>query len=1047
MPGPPALPSARTRSRIRIRLAWSTPPMKRYQIPLRRLAFVALTWSVLVAEPRAQPPVEANAQPPVAARFTLTAVDAAGNAAPALEASELEARVDGQPVALSHLEPAGPRPVVVYLDRVLASPGTLQRAASLLGSHAGRLVALGPVEVVAAEPVPRLVQAASQEPAGLEAVLAQLALGGQGDETLLAVRQRFLRRVEGLRGRTGMADGQGALVELIDEAIAAETVVVTRQLDFLLSHLGTRPGGGVLVWVADGFELAPQEPYLARLPASVAEPTRTLLRPPAVASLGEETARAVAALGWTVLALAPGEAEAGVSAQRLETDRLRESASGRDPGASQPFLSTTLEGIRRRLKEGEAGEVVEGSLAFAPQAALAQLTAASGGVLVASAADLPAALERLGGARVAHLELASEGVQSLRLRPSRRGLDLAAPQWLATTLPEALAAARVRRLLAGEPGGGSLDVVATLQSAAEPGAAATLEARAELAELLAPDAELGEVAAPRRLRVTLAPGGSAGPDRLEHVYEVLAEPGAPWVHHGAVDLPEQSDRFAVVIEDLATGAWGGTLAALLGDVVAQGESAPAADAPGPAALAEAAFLPLAQPIRFARPDRPVLQGKVLFRVEPVLAQVARVDFFLDGEVVASAERRPFEARVQLGRLPRPRTLRAVAFDAAGRRLGSDVLLLNEAGGDFRIRITEPQPGRQFGAIEVSVSAQVPNDRRIERVELSWNQRRVATLYAPPYRQRFVVPTNDPSGFIRALAFLDDGRTAEDVVFLNEQDFADRVQVRLVELYTVVTDRQGRPVRGLPRERFTVKEEGSVQEIVDFSDAGDLPVTLGLNIDSSASMFVKLPVVKDAAIAFVRGFLSGRDRALLVDFDTAPRIARELTSNLDAVVEAVERLDAGGDTHIWESIVYTLIELQGVTGKKALVVFSDGAHEEEPLTYKLCFDFAQRLGVPIYLVVLHPGIARGDDLSTGTKTFTRQLERLAEATGGRVFFLPNTQGLDTIYRQIDEELRSQYLLAYYARSTADNAEPWRKVAVEVEGKDLAARTISGYFTTW
>jgi VWFA-related protein len=642
-----------------------------------------------------------------------------------------------------------------------------------------------------------------------------------------------------------------------------------------------------------------------------------------------------------------------------------------------------------------------------------------------------------------------EGVHELALRSTRPRVELRSLGWVSARLPEAVAAARIRRLLAGDLEGGGLEVAASVRESG---------LTAEGGEGEAPRADLeGQVnfierdpqGPDSRLRITIAPGNAAGPVTVTHSQGEATADEPLWSFQRQLQLLPGSDRVAVLVEDLDTGLWGGALAAQLGAIpdsalLGTGEAGEEEIAN---ALMEAEFLPKPKALRLLLPEGEVLQGKVRFQTLVQDGKVARVSFLLDGKEVAKREQPPFEARIQLGRLPRPHTLRAIAYDAAGRELGRDSLSLNEPGGTFRLRILSPEPGKHTGPVDVEADLDIPAGHRLDRVDFSWNDRRLATLYGPPFRQRVYVPQDDPSGFIRVVGTLDDGRVAEDVVFLNEKDFAEKVRVRLVELYTVVTDRQGRPVRGLDASQFVIREDGVEKEVAEFNDAGDLPVTLALNIDSSASMFVKLPDVKAAATEFVRGFLSGRDQALLVDFDTEPRLARELTNNLSRVIDGIEQMRAGGDTHLWESIVFSLLELQGIPGKKAVIVYSDGAEEEESLSYRVCFEFARRLGIPVYLIVLHPGIARGDDVTASTKSFIRKLDRLAEATGGRVHYTPNTRNMTALYRQIDSELRSQVLLAYYTTAAAGDEDTWRSVEVEVKDRQLKARTIAGYFPNW
>ena len=130
---------------------------------------------------------------------------------------------------------------------------------------------------------------------------------------------------------------------------------------------------------------------------------------------------------------------------------------------------------------------------------------------------------------------------------------------------------------------------------------------------------------------------------------------------------------------------------------------------------------------------------------------------------------------------------------------------------------------------------------------------VATLYAPPFRHRMNVPRARPVGFLRVAARLDDGSTAEDAMPLNASDLGSRIDVRLIQLAVVVTDTNGKPVPGLPKEAFRVRQNGEPQEIAAFENAGELPLTVALAIDSSASMFLKLPNVR-RAVASLAGLL-------------------------------------------------------------------------------------------------------------------------------------------------------------------------------------------------
>jgi Ca-activated chloride channel family protein len=365
----------------------------------------------------------------------------------------------------------------------------------------------------------------------------------------------------------------------------------------------------------------------------------------------------------------------------------------------------------------------------------------------------------------------------------------------------------------------------------------------------------------------------------------------------------------------------------------------------------------------------------------------------------------------------------------------------DAGEGFRVRLVVPNR-KLAGPVDVEADVRVPAGGKVERVELFWNDELAATLYSPPYRYRVMVPADRPAGYLRAEARLVDGTTAEDAVAINASDLGERVDVRLVELYVVVTDRDGKPVRGLPREAFRVRQDGQEQQLSHFENAGELPLTLALTIDSSASMFLKLPKVREAVSSLLDGGLSARDRALLVDFDTEPRLVRPVTRDLAGVSASLEALTPDGGSNLFEAIVFSLSQLQGVAGRKALVVYSDGIGEGEDTSYRACLRAARESGTPVYLIVTNAKAARGEDPSGFlTEPYSDKIRRLAGATGAKAYFVLPNQDLTGTYQEILEELRSQYTLSFYPNE--GDRDPWQAVKVEVEGKGLTARTLSGY----
>jgi VWFA-related protein len=336
---------------------------------------------------------------------------------------------------------------------------------------------------------------------------------------------------------------------------------------------------------------------------------------------------------------------------------------------------------------------------------------------------------------------------------------------------------------------------------------------------------------------------------------------------------------------------------------------------------------------------------------------------------------------------------------------------------------------------------VPEERKLERVEIQVNDVLVATLDRPPWRTTVVVPqAASPQDviYMTAVAVLDDGTRAEDVRFLNVPDFVEQVEVDLVELYTTVTDKKGGVVLGLGQSDFSVLEDGRPQLISKFELVDNLPLSLGITIDTSGSMIERLGEARRAAQAFLQRLLRPADRSFAVAFSNRPELISPRTADGGAVAQSLDRLQAQGATALHDAVVTSLYYFRGIRGRRALVLLSDGEDTSSTISHKDALDYARRSGVAIYSIGL--GIGRLE-LAVRDK-----LSELANETGGRVFFINKAEELETIYAQIERELRSQYLLAYasdQAPATPAGGDTYRRVEVAVRGGGTA-RTIRGYY---
>jgi VWFA-related protein len=249
----------------------------------------------------------------------------------------------------------------------------------------------------------------------------------------------------------------------------------------------------------------------------------------------------------------------------------------------------------------------------------------------------------------------------------------------------------------------------------------------------------------------------------------------------------------------------------------------------------------------------------------------------------------------------------------------------------------------------------------------------------------------------------------------------------------------------------VLEEGAPQKVETFSRAGDLPITVGLALDSSLSLFLKMPALKQAATEFVDGLIRDRDQAFLIGFSTHPSVVRATTGDLPHVVDGIESLEPTGNTAVWEGVVLSMLQLQEITGRKALVVFYDGDDEDEDFSFTTSLKMAEKVGVPVYLIIMNNALARTGPSGFTTKNRAERLERLARTGGGKVFYVSTEADLGDIFSAIRDELRAHYLLTYYPTPAplhegegAGEAVPrWRPIEIRVNRPGLTARTLAGY----
>jgi Ca-activated chloride channel family protein len=440
-------------------------------------------------------------------------------------------------------------------------------------------------------------------------------------------------------------------------------------------------------------------------------------------------------------------------------------------------------------------------------------------------------------------------------------------------------------------------------------------------------------------------------------------------------------------------------------------------------------------LRILRPPQGLHTGRLRVEAAALGEGIAKVRFHLNGRPVLAKTRPPYSVELDLGPAPRRHNLEAVALDAEGSALARDKVTLNAGPHSFDVRLLEPQAGKRYNqSLTALLEVDMPADQRLDRVEFYLNENQVATLYQEPFVQPIVLPTDEQIAYVKAIAYLDDGHADQDIVFINTPQQLDQLEIQLVELYTTVVDRRGRPVEGLTADNFTVLENGTEQEVRRLERITDLPINAGIVLDTSTSMAEELEEAEEAAQQFFENVMRPQDRAAVLVFNDTWDLKVPLTNRPDDLASGLSGLTAEGETALYDSLVYALYYFSGLSGKRAVVLLTDGEDSSSRYKYQDALEFARRSGVAIYAI--------GLSLSQREFDIVSKLRRLASETGGACYTVGRASELEAIYEKIEQELRTQYVVAY--QSSQSEGDDYRTVEVTIDQPGLKAKTIPGYF---
>jgi Ca-activated chloride channel family protein len=271
--------------------------------------------------------------------------------------------------------------------------------------------------------------------------------------------------------------------------------------------------------------------------------------------------------------------------------------------------------------------------------------------------------------------------------------------------------------------------------------------------------------------------------------------------------------------------------------------------------------------------------------------------------------------------------------------------------------------------------------------------------------------------------------------------ADAFEVRL---NATVLDGSGKAVQTLDKDAFHVYEDGVPQTIASFRHE-DLPVSLGLLIDSSGSMYDKRVAVDKASLDFVK-LSNPADEEFLVDFSWEAFIDQDFTNNIDKLQQGLGYIKSSGGTAIYDALVASADYLakNATHPKQVLLVITDGEDNASSATLEQTIRRIQDLDGPVIYCV---GLLFGEDTDKRESRHARRvLETLAEQTGGAAYFPKSVNQVDEIAAEVAQDIRTQYTISYHS-TKSPLLGGYREIHVEAKGKSfgrLSVRTRTGYF---
>jgi VWFA-related protein len=288
-----------------------------------------------------------------------------------------------------------------------------------------------------------------------------------------------------------------------------------------------------------------------------------------------------------------------------------------------------------------------------------------------------------------------------------------------------------------------------------------------------------------------------------------------------------------------------------------------------------------------------------------------------------------------------------------------------------------------------------------------------------------------------------------------------VNVDVVNILAAVRDKRGGLVANLELKDFTVLEDGKAQTIKYFTRETDLPLTIGMLVDTSGSQRNLIDIERNAASSFFSEVLHKKDEAFLIQFGEETELLQDYTSSPRLLNQALNGLrpssgvgglqpgpvpTVGGPrgTVLYDAIFLAASDkLKGEVGRKVIVVITDGVDEGSRLTISQAVEAAQKSDAVIYSIEYSDPRAYGGMFNFGGNAGDGYLHKMSDETGGHVYRVDNRHPLDAVFKELQDEMRSQYSIGYTPINDAKDGS-YRKLEIKLNSKEMKVQARKGYY---